>query len=111
MRVTTGPTMAGTVPTVLTTGGSVIPIIIRMVVMVPMVPTVTGKDRTTDLVIPIIIRIVVMVPMVTGKDRTTDSHLYMGITTGHGPSEKRVWDGSTWQTAISSEQRRDFPDY
>ena len=79
MRVTTGLTMAGTVATVST---------------------------TADTVIPIIIPMVVMVPMVTGQDRTTDSRLSMGITTGHGqPSEKRVWAGSTWQTARSSEPR------
>ena len=88
MRVTTGLTTAGTVGTVLTTADSVIPIIIRIVVIVLILTTVTGKDRTTD------------------------PHVSKGITTGHGPpSEKGVWDGTTWQTARASEQRRDFPDY
>ena len=82
MRVPTGFTMAGTVATVIT---------------------------TADTIIPIIIRTVVMVPMVTGQDHFTDSHLSMGITTGHRPpSGNRVGDGSSWQTVRSSEQRRDF---
>ncbi len=60
MRVTTDPTTAGTVTTAITTADSVIPIIIRMVVMVT---------------------------MVMGQDRTMGSHLSMGITGHRPPSE------------------------